>query len=237
MLRVDRVTVAYGGITALREVTINVPEGRIVAIIGANGAGKSTLLKTVSGMVARNNGSVRFRGATIDGLAPDRIMRRGICHVPEGRQLFTTLRVRDNLDLGAYHYYSRRHRREIERCRQTVFELFPILNQRASQIAGTLSGGEQQMLAIGRAMMGRPVLMLLDEPSMGIAPLVVRELFRVIRRLNEQGTTVLLVEQNAREALKVAHYGYILERGQVAMEGLAVELLHTPQVKEAYLGG
>jgi branched-chain amino acid transport system ATP-binding protein len=208
MLKIEGLNAAYDSIRVLKNVSIKVPEGKVVSIIGANGAGKSTLLKSISGL-----------------------------QVPEGRQIFAHLSVLDNIYLGAYLYFKRNNRPEITERIHRIYEIFPILETRSKQIAGTLSGGEQQMLAIARALMAQPKLLLLDEPSMGIAPLIVREIFNVIKMLNETGTTVLLVEQNARAALKVAHYSYVLERGEIAMEGLSGELLDNPKVKEVYLGG
>ena len=237
MLRINDLRAAYGGIQVLRDVSIRIPQGKVVSIIGANGAGKSTLLKTISGLLQAQSGSILFKQAEIVGIPPSKIVGMGITQVPEGRQLFAHLTVLDNIHLGAYLYFKRRNRREIEKRIQFIYEIFPILEKRSKQIAGTLSGGEQQMLAIARALMGRPELLLLDEPSMGIAPLIVREIFNVIEQLNASGTTVLLVEQNARAALKIAHYCYVLESGEVVLEGLARELFDNPKVKEFYLGG
>jgi branched-chain amino acid transport system ATP-binding protein len=214
-----------------------VPMGRLVSIIGANGAGKSTLLKSISGLIRNKNGSIRYKENDISSFAADRMASMGISLVPEGRKLFVHLTVEDNLRLGAYHYYKAEHHSIITKQIHKAFEMFPILEKRSKQIAGTLSGGEQQMLSISRAFMARPELILLDEPSMGIAPLVVREIFNVIKMLNDSGTTVLLVEQNAKTALKIAHYAYVLESGKVALEGLPQELLNNPKVKDVYLGG
>jgi len=221
----------------LKEISIKVTAGKVVSIIGANGAGKSTLLKAISGIMKINGGSILYKGKNIAGVPANRIVRLGISQVPEGRQIFAHLTVLDNINLGAYHYFKRSNRLEIKERIELVYQMFPILKKRSKQIAGTLSGGEQQMLAIARALMGRPELLLLDEPSMGIAPLVVREIFKVIKQLNESGVTVLLVEQNAGVALKVAHHSYVLERGEIVLEGLASELLDNPKVKEHYLGG
>jgi branched-chain amino acid transport system ATP-binding protein len=221
----------------LKEISIKVSAGEVVSIIGANGAGKSTLLKSISGLMKNSTGRVLYKEQDISGMPANRIVGMGISQVPEGRQIFAHLTVRDNINLGAYHYFKRSNRIEIKERMERVYQMFPILEKRSRQIAGTLSGGEQQMLAIGRALMGRPELLLLDEPSMGIAPLVVREIFRVIQQLNQSGVTVLLVEQNARAALKVAHHSYVLERGEIVLEGLAAELLDNPKVKEHYLGG
>jgi branched-chain amino acid transport system ATP-binding protein len=237
MLKVDGLNAYYGNIHALADVNIRVPEGKVVSIIGANGAGKSTLLKSVSGLIRSKKGGISFNGTDISRLQADRIVNLGLTQVPEGRQLFAHLTVEDNIHLGAYHYYKRKNKDLINEQIRKIFVLFPILEKRAKQIAGTLSGGEQQMLAISRALMARPRMILLDEPSMGIAPLIVRELFKVIVALNSEGTTILLVEQNAKAALKVAHYAYVLEGGRVVLEGLPREMLDNPKVKEIYLGG
>ncbi|MBW1728112.1 MAG: ABC transporter ATP-binding protein, partial [Deltaproteobacteria bacterium] len=228
---------SYGSIRVLKKVSLKVPAGKVVSIIGANGAGKSTLLKSISGLMKNSTGRILYKDRNIVGIPANRIVGLGISQVPEGRQIFAHLTVRDNINLGAYHYFKRSNRLEIKERMRRVYQMFPILEKRSKQIAGTLSGGEQQMLAIGRALMGRPELLLLDEPSMGIAPLIVREIFNVIKQLNQSGTTVLLVEQNARAALKVAHHSYVLERGEIVLEGLAAELLDNPKVKEHYLGG
>jgi branched-chain amino acid transport system ATP-binding protein len=237
MLRIDGLNASYGSIRVLKDLSIQVPAGKVVSIIGANGAGKSTLLKSISGIMKINGGRILYKERNIAGMPANRIVRLGISQVPEGRQIFAYLTVRDNINLGAYHYFKRSNRLEIKERIERVYQMFPILEKRSKQIAGTLSGGEQQMLAIGRALMGRPELLLLDEPSMGIAPLVVREIFNVIKQLNQSGVTVLLVEQNARAALKVAHHSYVIERGEIVLEGLAAELLDNPKVKEHYLGG
>ena len=237
MLRIEGLNASYGSIRVLKDISIQVPAGKVVSIIGANGAGKSTLLKAISGIMKINGGSILYKEQNIAGMPANRIVRLGISQVPEGRQIFAHLTVRDNINLGAYHYFKRSNRLEIKERIERVYQMFPILKKRSKQIAGTLSGGEQQMLAIGRALMGRPELLLLDEPSMGIAPLVVREIFNVIKQLNQSGVTVLLVEQNARAALKVAHNSYVIERGEIVLEGLAAELLDNPKVKEHYLGG
>jgi len=237
MLSIEGLRTSYGSIRVLKGVSIQIPKGKVVSIIGANGAGKSTLLKNISGLVKAQEGRIIYKGKNIAGMPAHRIVGLGISQVPEGRQLFAHLTVLDNIRLGAYHYFKRSNRDEINGRIEHVYQIFPILEKRSKQIAGTLSGGEQQMLAIARALMGRPELLLLDEPSMGIAPLIVREIFNVISKLNASGTTVLLVEQNAKAALKVANYCYVLERGEVVLEGLAVELLDNPKVKEVYLGG
>jgi branched-chain amino acid transport system ATP-binding protein len=237
MLRIESLNAAYDSIKVLKDVSLKVPRGKVVSIIGANGAGKSTLLKSISGLMKISKGRIVYKDRNIAGMSPNRIVGLGISQVPEGRQIFAHLSVLDNIHLGAYLYYKRSNRLDIKERVDRIYEIFPILETRSKQIAGTLSGGEQQMLAIARALMARPALLLLDEPSMGIAPLIVREIFRVIQQLNESGTTVLLVEQNAQAALKVAHHSYVLERGQIVMEGLAGELLDNPRVKEVYLGG
>ena len=237
MLSIEGLRTSYGSIRVLKGVSIQIPKGKVVSIIGANGAGKSTLLKNISGLVKAQEGRIVYKGKDIAGMPANRIVGLGISQVPEGRQLFAHLTVLDNIRLGAYHYFKRSNRDEINGRIEHIYQIFPILEKRSKQIAGTLSGGEQQMLAIARALMGRPELLLLDEPSMGIAPLIVREIFNVISKLNASGTTVLLVEQNAKAALKVANHCYVLERGEVVLEGLAAELLDNPKVKEVYLGG
>jgi branched-chain amino acid transport system ATP-binding protein len=237
MLKIEGLNAAYDSIQVLKDVSLKVPRGQVVSIIGANGAGKSTLLKAISGLMKIRKGSIVYKDKNIVGMSANRIVGLGISQVPEGRQIFSHLSVLDNIHLGAYLYFKRSNRIEIKERVDRIYEIFPILETRSKQIAGTLSGGEQQMLAIARALMARPELLLLDEPSMGIAPLIVREIFNVIQQLNESGTTVLLVEQNARVALKVAHHSYVLERGEIVMEGLAGELLNNPRVKEVYLGG
>ena len=237
MLRIEELSASYNGIHVLKGISIRVPKGKVVSIIGANGAGKSTLLKSISGLMKISKGRILYKEQDIAGLPAYRIVSLGISQVPEGRQLFAHLTVKDNINLGAYHYFKRRNLVEIKSRIEQVYKMFPILEKRSKQISGTRSGGEQQMLAIARALMGRPDLLLLDEPSMGIAPLIVHEIFNVIKQLNESGTTVLLVEQNAGAALKVAHHSYVLERGEIVLEGLARELLNNPKVKEHYLGG
>ena len=237
MLKIKGVCAAYDRFNVLKKVAIKVPKGEVVSIIGANGAGKSTLLKAISGLMKIDKGRILYKDRDIAGLSVNRIVGLGISQVPEGRQIFAHLTVLDNIHLGAYLYFKQRNRIEINEKVKGIYEIFPVLEKRSKQIAGTLSGGEQQMLAIARALMARPELLLLDEPSMGIAPLIVREIFQVIKQLNETGTTVLLVEQNAKAALKISHYSYVIERGEVVLEGLARELLHNPKVKEVYLGG
>ena len=238
MLRLEDLCTFYDNIPALKGVSLGATEGKVVSIIGANGAGKSTLLKSISGLVKIRSGRIFFKDQDITSLPANRIVGLGVSQVPEGRQIFSHLTVQDNIQLGAYLYYFKRgYRSEINEKINRVYALFPILEKRSRQIAGTLSGGEQQMLAIARALMGRPALLLLDEPSMGLAPLIVQEIFGVIERLNQSGTTILLVEQNARVALQVAHYAYVLETGEIVLEGMARDLLDNPKVKEAYLGG
>jgi len=237
MLKIVGLNAAYESIQVLKNISLKVPKGKVVSIIGANGAGKSTLLKSISGLMKISKGNIFYKDKDIAGMPANRIVGLGISQVPEGRQIFAHLSVLDNIHLGAYLYFKRNNRLEIKQRVDRIYEIFPILETRSKQIAGTLSGGEQQMLAIARALMARPELLLLDEPSMGIAPLILREIFNVIQQLNESGTTILLVEQNARAALKVAHHSYVLERGEIVMEGMAGELLHNPRVKEVYLGG
>ena len=234
MLELRGVNVFYGAVQALREVSLRVDEGEIVTLIGANGAGKSTTLMAMSGIVPPRRGEILFAGRPIHGLAPDRIVRLGICQVPEGRRIFPELTVAENLDMGAF---LRRDRQGIERDRQELYELFPILHQRRLQPGGNLSGGEQQMLAISRALMARPRLLLLDEPSMGLAPLITRQIFEIIKTINrERNTTVFLVEQNANLALQTADRGYVLENGRIALQGQAQALLNDENVQKAYLG-
>ena len=272
LLEIDNLSVAYGPIRALHEVSLTIDSGEIVALIGSNGAGKTTLLRTISGLLRPTTGTIRFHGShaatvsdksisvtapapattstargvldyrgrsvenysSLDRLAPHEIVRLGISHVPEGRQIFPDLTVRENLMLGAY---QRRDAREIQQSMEESFELFPILAERRRQKAGTLSGGEQQMLAIGRALMARPSLLLLDEPSLGLAPLIVRKIFQIIQKINAGGATVFLVEQNARMALTIAHRGYVLQTGRVILADKAGSLLENDEVKKAYLGG
>ena len=234
MLELRGVNVFYGAVQALREVSLRVDEGEIVTLIGANGAGKSTTLMAISGIVPPRRGEILFAGRPIHGLAPDRIVRLGLCQVPEGRRIFPELTVAENLDMGAF---LRRDRQGIERDRQELYELFPILHQRRLQPGGNLSGGEQQMLAISRALMARPRLLLLDEPSMGLAPLITRQIFEIIKTINrERNTTVFLVEQNANLALQTADRGYVLENGRIALQGQAEALLNDENVQKAYLG-
>lgn len=232
MLEVRGLATAYGGIRALKGVDIDVPEGAIVSILGANGAGKTTLLKTIAGLLRPSEGQVRLRGERIDGLPPDRIVRKGVALVPEGRAILARMTVEENLEMGAYTRRDRETAADLAR----VTEHFPVLRERRRQLAGSLSGGEQQMLAIARALMSRPRLLLLDEPSLGLAPLVVAEIFRIVAEINRGGTTILLVEQNARQSLRVSHFAYVLETGRVALSGESKALLEDPKVKESYLG-
>jgi len=238
MLKVKNINTYYGKVHALKNISLHLSEGEIVALIGANGAGKTTMLNTLSGVIPPAGGSIHFQGQAVAGLAPDRVVKIGISQVPEGRQVFKGLTVADNLELGAYlRFRGREARDQIRSDMARMYELFPRLEERRKQMAGTLSGGEQQMLAIGRALMARPKLLLLDEPSMGLAPLIVQEIFAVIERLRKvEGTTVLLVEQNAKAALKMADRGYVLETGKVILEGPASELLENKEVQRAYLG-
>jgi len=233
LLELQGVDTYYGRVQALHQISMTIDEGEIVTLIGSNGAGKTTTLRTISGLTHPAKGHVRLRGKEISGLPPDRIVTLGIGHAPEGRRIFHRMTVRDNLFLGAY---SRNDGPAIRADQERVFQLFPRLRERRQQIGGTLSGGEQQMLAIGRAMMSRPKLLLLDEPSLGLAPILVDTIFQVIRDINKQGTTILLIEQNAAKALQVANRGYVLETGRVVKEGTAKALLESPDVQRAYLG-
>jgi branched-chain amino acid transport system ATP-binding protein len=235
VLELHEVEVSYGNIRALKGISLKIDEGELVTLIGANGAGKSTTLKTISGLLRPKAGSLLYRGHPLDRLPPHKIVALGISHCPEGRHLFGRLTVTENLRLGA----SLRGRQDFENVRrdiQHIFKLFPVLKDRSAQLAGTLSGGEQQMLAIGRALMSHPQLLLLDEPSLGLAPILVSIIFDTIRQLKREGTTILLVEQNARLALDIADRAYVLETGRVTLEGPAVELKHNPQVEHTYLG-
>ena len=233
MLKVRDLVVAYGGIEALKGISLDVPDGKIVTLIGANGAGKSTLLCSILGLVKVKSGNVEYNGDTLTGLNSQQIVSKGLTLVPEGRRVFPNLTVLENLRIGAY---MRKDEDGIAADIKRIYEIFPRLEERNWQMAGTLSGGEQQMLALGRALMSRPKLMMMDEPSLGLAPLVIKEIFNIIRSINENGTTVLLVEQNANMALKVAHHAYVLETGRIMMEGSGKELLENEEIKEAYLG-
>jgi branched-chain amino acid transport system ATP-binding protein len=233
LLKLDNVKTYYGNIRALKGISMEVDEGEIVCLIGANGAGKSTTLMTISGVLTPVDGDVIYRGQSIAGVRPDTIVRMGICQVPEGRMIFPILTVRENLDLGAY---LRTDPNGIKEDFDRVFSLFPVLRDRQKQHGGTLSGGEQQMLAIARALMGQPKLMLLDEPSLGLAPILVDAIFDTIRRISEQGTTILLVEQNAQVALQLSNRGYVLETGEITLADTSQELLNNEEVRKAYLG-
>jgi branched-chain amino acid transport system ATP-binding protein len=233
LLTVDHISVFYGAVQALRDVSFNVRKGEIVCLIGANGAGKSTTLRALSGVVRPSAGSIVHDGTPIAGLPSHRIARLGIAHVPEGRGVFADMSVRENLEMGAY---TRSSRKEVEESFERVFGLFPRLAERVGQLAGTLSGGEQQMLAIGRGLVQRPDLLLLDEPSMGLSPVLVLEIFRMIEEINRAGTTILLVEQNASMALAVSDRAYVLETGRIVLEGNASDLQEDPKVRAAYLG-
>ena len=238
MLKIKNINAYYGKVHALKNVSLHLKRGEIVTLIGANGAGKTTLLNALSALIPVASGEIVLEGKGVAGLAADRVVSLGLSQVPEGRQVFNPLTVEENLELGAYlRYRASGQKPEIAADLEHMFRMFPRLKERRRQLAGTLSGGEQQMLAIGRALMARPKLLLLDEPSMGLAPLVVQDIFRVIQRLrSEEGTTILLVEQNARAALKVADRGYVLETGKVILEGIASELLENKDVQRAYLG-
>ncbi len=233
MLDVRGLDVRYGGIQALRGIDLRVERGEIVALLGSNGAGKTTTLRAISGLTAASGGSVSFEGKDLRKKAPDEIVRLGVGHSPEGRRVFARMSVRENLDLGAY---TVRSRADASTRLDYVLSTFPRLKERFEQSAGTLSGGEQQMLAIGRALMSGPQLLLLDEPSLGLSPILVQTIFTVIREINARGTTILLVEQNARQALRIAHRGYVLETGTMRFEGTGPELLDNPAIAEAYLG-
>ncbi|HWO94915.1 MAG TPA: ABC transporter ATP-binding protein [Bacillus sp. (in: firmicutes)] len=234
MLKVDEIDVYYGNIQALKGVSLEVNEGEIVTLIGANGAGKSTLLKTLSGLLKPRGGTIQYLNNSISGKPAQSIVKAGISHVPEGRRVFANMTVEENLELGAY---LRKDSNEIRKDIQKVYELFPRLLERRKQLSGTLSGGEQQMLAMGRAIMAKPKLLLLDEPSMGLAPLMVKTIFQIIEEINRDGTTVLLVEQNANMALSIANRAYVIETGRVVISGTAEELQASEQIKMAYLGG
>ena len=232
-LEIQDLHVSYGGIRALKGVSLTVEEGQIVTLIGANGAGKSTTLRAISGLQRPQSGSILYGGEELTGLPAKEIVRRGIIHVPEGRRVFPDMTVAENLKIGAF---LRRDSAGIASDMEYVYSLFPRLKERSWQLAGTLSGGEQQMLAVGRALMSKPKVLMMDEPSLGLAPLVVKDIFSIIRRVNEDGITVLLIEQNANAALRVAHYGYVLETGTITLTGTGEELLRNESVREAYLG-
>ena len=232
MLEIKDLHVSYGGIQALRGVSLNVPDGKIVTLIGANGAGKSTTLKTISGLLKPRTGDVLYKGKSIKGVRAHKIVESGLAQVPEGRHVFLHMTVDENLDMGAYTQPAS----TIAANKEKVFTLFPRLKERRKQLAGTMSGGEQQMLAMGRALMCKPKMLLLDEPSMGLSPLLVKEIFKIIRQVNRNGVTVLLVEQNAKMALEIANRAYVLETGTIKMEGEATELANNIEVRKAYLG-
>ncbi len=233
MLKIENLKVAYGGIEALKGISFEVPEGNIVTLIGANGAGKSTTLRSIMSLVKTKSGKITLKGEDITDLSTTEIVSKGVTLVPEGRRVFPNLTVLENLKIGAY---LRDDKDGIQEDIQHVYELFPRLEERSWQLAGTLSGGEQQMLAVGRALMSRPKIMMMDEPSLGLAPLVVRDIFGIIEKIREQGTTILLIEQNANLALRTADYGYVLETGNIVLSGKGYELLENEEVKAAYLG-
>jgi len=233
LLEVNNLNVFYGAIHALQGISFNVEEGEIVTLIGANGAGKSTTLRTISGLLRPRQGTVRYKGNDITLMPAEQIVCLGISHVPEGRKIFAPLTVRENLEMGAY---TREDKNEISATMERVFKHFPRLRERINQVGGTLSGGEQQMLATGRGLMSRPALLLMDEPSMGLSPILVEEIFKIIKEINEEGTSILLVEQNALMALSVANRAYVLETGRIVLSGNTKEVADNPQVKAAYLG-
>jgi branched-chain amino acid transport system ATP-binding protein len=236
VLKIDGISSHYGGVQALDEISFVQEEGEILALIGGNGAGKTTLLNLISGIIRPSKGNIVFKGKNIESFPPEKIVELGIIQVPEGRHLFGPLTVRENLELGAYRRRGTKNKKKISEDFKYILQLFPVLEKRLNQRAETLSGGEQQMLAIGRGLMAKPVLLLLDEPSLGLAPLVVQEIITVIERLRNEGTTILLVEQNARAALKIADRAYVLETGKIRLHGIASDLLETAEVKRAYLG-
>ena len=234
MLKVEKLNVHYGVIHALKDVSMEVKEGEIVSLIGANGAGKTTLLQTISGLLKKTSGEVMFLGKSMNKVSAKNIVKEGITQVPEGRHIFSGMSVYENLLMGAY---LRKDKDGIKADLQDIYQRFPILEKRSSQDASTLSGGEQQMLAMGRALMARPKILLLDEPSMGLAPILVKEIFNIIKDINEKGTTVLLVEQNAKMALSIADRAYVMETGNIVMTGTGAELVNSPEIQKAYLGG
>ena len=233
MLKINNLETYYGSIQALKGVSFEVPEGGIITLLGANGAGKTTILKTISGITPADKGSVEFNERHIERMAPDKIVRLGISHVPEGRDIFKELTLIENLKMGAY---IRKSKRDVEAALETVYGYYPVLKARRNQLGGTLSGGEQQMLAIGRALMANPKLLLLDEPSLGLAPLLVAEIFQMIEKINREGITILLVEQNANKALSIAQYGHVLETGTIALSDEAKALMQNEDVRRSYLG-
>ena len=233
ILKVEGINVYYGAIHAIKDISFEVNRGEIVTLIGANGAGKTTTLQTISGLLRSRTGSITFQGQNISNVRADKLVAQGLAQVPEGRRVFLQMSVQENLEMGAYTQSPAGVPKDLE----MVFELFPRLKERRNQVAGTLSGGEQQMLAMGRALMSHPQLLMLDEPSMGLAPLLVEQIFEIIKNLNQQGSTILLVEQNAQMALSVAHRGYVLETGKIVTTGTGEELIRSPEIKKAYLGG
>ena len=236
MLKIHNLDAGYDSLNVLRRISLHVKQGEIVTIIGANGAGKTTLLRTITGLLRPTGGDILFKDENITKAAPERIVLRGCSLVPEGRQVFAAMPVKENLLLGAYVQFKRGRHEEVQQDLEHMYRLFPVLKQREHQFAGTLSGGEQQMLAIARALMARPSLVMLDEPSMGLAPLIVKDIFAIISRLRDEGNTVLLVEQNARSALRIANRGYVLETGRIILEGEAADLLENHEIQRAYLG-
>ncbi|MFQ6080445.1 MAG: ABC transporter ATP-binding protein [Candidatus Bathyarchaeia archaeon] len=233
MLTVDKINVFYGGLQALRNVSFRIEKGEIIAIVGSNGAGKTTILRTISGLLRPESGSIKFLDNRLDKLPTHRIVELGVVQIPEGRRLFPYMTVMENLEMGAFAPKARKKRRETIKW---IFDLFPVLEERRNQLAGTLSGGEQQMLAIGRGLMSRPKLLMLDEPSLGLAPRLVITLFKMIKKINEEGITILLVEQNVRHALELTDRGYVLETGRIILEGGGTQLIESEYVKKAYLG-
>lgn len=232
MLKLTNIETYYGQIQALKGINLEVDDGKIVTLLGANGAVKSTTMRTIAGLLKPKKGTVEFLGQNVTGLKPHQLLRKGIALVPEGRAILSTMTVLENLEMGAYHRKDGNVKEDIKQ----VMKRFPILEERQTQLAGTLSGGQQQMLAIARALLSKPKLLLLDEPSMGLAPIIVSEIFRIIQEIKEEGTTVLVVEQNAKQALKIADYGYVMETGKIIMEGFAKDLLKDERIVEAYLG-
>lgn len=234
MLKVEDIHVYYGAIHAIKGISLEVPQGQIVTLIGANGAGKTSTLNTICGLIKPKSGKILFEGKDITSLPTQEIVKRGLTQVPEGRRIFANMPIYENLELGAY---LNKNKKEVAQSMEMVYAKFPRLLERKNQLAGSMSGGEQQMLAMGRALMSKPRLLLLDEPSMGLSPILVKEIFSIIKELNEQGTTILLVEQNAKMALSIAHRGYVVETGRIVLTGDAKDLLESPEVKKAYLGG
>jgi branched-chain amino acid transport system ATP-binding protein len=235
LLKVEDLKIYYGSIEALKGISLTVDEGEIVTVLGANGAGKSTLLRAISGLLPIHSGEIKLNDKKLNNVRAFKIVMGGISHVPEGRKVFVTLTVDENLNLGAY--TRRKDKKNIKESKERVYDLFPILKERCNQLSGTLSGGEQQMLAMGRGLMSTPRILLLDEPSLGLAPLLVKQIFQIIREINNQGISILLVEQNARKALSIADRGYVLETGNITISGLASDLKSNKKVQEAYLGG